>query len=272
MRRYCNQCGTEVDFVGYNGNSHAVLWGNSHAELWENSHAELRENSHAVLGNEGSHCGGEVMNEFMIVDNQVPEQALVTLKEHNKGFLAWAGREDIQIETDEQQTNIQDLLILGRRAQKEVEATLKEYTDPIRAAEKAVRDRFKPYQNLLELVCGRMAQADSAYRQKKTKAIEEARIEAMKAQAAQITEAKDTGEVVDLPTEVIKPIEKTSHANVGTVTYRKDFDIQVVNPDLVPRDLCVPDMVKIRARVKSGVLEIPGCLITQKEIQITRPG
>jgi hypothetical protein len=210
------------------------------------------------------------MNEFMIVDNQVPEQSLVTLKEHNKGFLAWASREEIQIETDEQQTNIQDLLILGRRAQKEVDAKLKEYTDPIRAAEKAVRDLFKPYQNLLELVCGRMSQADSAYRQKKTKAIEEARIAAMKAQAAQITEAKETGEVVDLSTETIKPIEKTSHAHVGTVSYRKDWDIQVVNPDLVPRDLCAPDMGKIRARVKSGVLEIPGCIISEKTIAVTR--
>jgi hypothetical protein len=63
MRKYCNQCGIEVDFVVYKGdqcavlreNSHAVLRGNSHAELrgnshavlWENSHAELRGNSHA---------------------------------------------------------------------------------------------------------------------------------------------------------------------------------------------------------------------------------
>ncbi len=65
MRKYCNHCGVEVDFVEYSGeqyavlrenshavlrgNSHAVLWENSHAELWENSHAVLRENSHAVL-------------------------------------------------------------------------------------------------------------------------------------------------------------------------------------------------------------------------------
>ncbi len=73
MRRYCNHCGMEVEFIEYRenshaelwenshaelrenshavlwGNSHAVLWGNSHAVLWGNSHAELRENSHAEL-------------------------------------------------------------------------------------------------------------------------------------------------------------------------------------------------------------------------------
>jgi hypothetical protein len=47
MRRYCNQCGLEVDFVEYSGDKVAVLRENSHAELRGNSHAELWENSHA---------------------------------------------------------------------------------------------------------------------------------------------------------------------------------------------------------------------------------
>ena len=57
MRQYCNQCGMEVEFEVYKGNSHAVLRGNSHAELWGNSHAVLRDNSHAVLrGNSHAQC------------------------------------------------------------------------------------------------------------------------------------------------------------------------------------------------------------------------
>jgi hypothetical protein len=211
------------------------------------------------------------MTEFMIIDNQVPEQALTTLKEHNKGFLAWANVENIEIETVDQQKNLEDLLIIGRRAQKDVDAELKRYTDPIRAAEKAVRDIFKPYQSLLDLVMGRMNQSVSAWHLKMSKEAEAARIEAMKAQAVQIAEAKETGEIIEFPTEV-KTVEKTSHTHAGTVTYRKDFDIQVVNPDLVPRDLCEPSLPKIRARVKSGVLEIPGCLITEKTITVTRAG
>src|SRR5574343_1668707 len=99
------------------------------------------------------------MTEFMIIDNQVPEQALTTLKEHNKGFLAWANVENIEIENVDQQKNHEDLMIIGRRAQKDVDAVLKSYTDPIRTAEKAVRDIFKPYQSLLDLVMGRINQS-----------------------------------------------------------------------------------------------------------------
>jgi hypothetical protein len=211
------------------------------------------------------------MNEFMIVDNLIPEQALVEMKKHNEGFLVWAARENIVIFNNEEQKNLEDLVILGRRAQKDVDAELKSYTDPIRAAEKSVRDIFESYRNLLKLVDGRMTEAITLWRRKKIAIAEAARVEQMKAQAAQIAEAKETGEIVELQ-EAVKAVEKTSHAHVGTVTYRKDYEVQVVNPDLVPRDLCEPCLPKIRARVKSGVLEIPGCLITEKTIAVTREG
>lgn len=211
------------------------------------------------------------MNEFLLLDKEVPEQALVSLKKQNEGFLAWANIESIEIQNEEQQKNLEDLLILGRRAQKDVDAELKKYTDPIRAAEKAVRDLFKPYQSLLDLVCGRMTQAVTVWNQKQIKEAEALRVEQMKDQVTQIAEAKETGEIIELPTETIE-VKKTSHAHVGTVTYRKDFDIQVVNPDMVPRDLCEPSLSKIRLRVKSGMIEIPGVLITEKTITVTRAG
>jgi len=211
------------------------------------------------------------MNEFLLLDKEVPQQSLIALKKQNEGFLSWANIESIEIQDEEQQKNLEDLLILGRRALKDVDAELKKNTDPIRAAEKAVRDLFRPYQSLLDLVCGRMTSAVTIWNQKKIKEAEAARVEQMKAQVAQIIEAKETGEIIELPTETFE-VKKTSHAHLGTVTYRKDYDIQVVNPDLVPRDLCEPSLSKIRLRVKSGVLEIPGVLITEKTITVTRAG
>ena len=64
---------------------------------------------------------------------------------------------------------------------------------------------------------------------------------------------------------------KTSRANLGTVTYREDIDISIVNPALIPRDLLMPDIPRIKARIKSGA-QVPGVLTTIKLIPITRPG
>jgi hypothetical protein len=55
MRRYCNFCGIEVDFIEYTGTERVILVGNSHGEFWENSHGEFWENSHGVL-RENSHA------------------------------------------------------------------------------------------------------------------------------------------------------------------------------------------------------------------------
>ena len=93
----------------------------------------------------------------------------------------------------------------------------------------------------------------------------------MEAQAARMMEAERTGEVVE-PAELtaVPNVLKTSRAHLGTVTYRDDWDVQVVDATKVPRDLCEPSLPRIRARVKSGVTNIPGVLITKKLVSVAR--
>ena len=98
---------------------------------------------------------------------------------------------------------------------------------------------------------------------------EEAR--ALEAQAARMREAQETGEMVEPPGALSVPnVTKTSRANMGTVTYRDDLDIRVVDPVKVPRDLCQPSLPLIRARVRSGVTNIPGVLVTRKVVSVAR--
>ena len=97
---------------------------------------------------------------------------------------------------------------------------------------------------------------------------------AFKEQAAKVAEAKKTGEVVEIPSaeEVVEAPSKTSQAHLGSVTYRDDFEVTIVNPFLVPRELCDPNISRIRARVKSGVTEIPGVLIAKKYTTVAKGG
>ena len=93
-------------------------------------------------------------------------------------------------------------------------------------------------------------------------------------QAAKATVAKETGEVIPplSSAAITQAPAKTSHSEMGATTYRDLIEIQIVSPDLVPRDLCEPSPTKIRARANSGIREIPGVIITVKQIPVSRAG
>ena len=93
----------------------------------------------------------------------------------------------------------------------------------------------------------------------------------METQAVRMKEAEETGEVVEpLQLPDVPLVVKTSHANLGTVTYRDEWQVQVVDAAKVPRDLCEPSLPRIRARVKSGVTNIPGVLVTKAFVSVAR--
>ena len=59
---------------------------------------------------------------------------------------------------------------------------------------------------------------------------------------------------------------KTIHSEVGSVTFRKDWDFKVIDPVQVPREFTQIDLVAIRKAVKSGTRNIPGVEIFETEI------
>ena len=116
-----------------------------------------------------------------------------------------------------------------------------------------------------------LTRALQQYHAKQVAEAEAARLRQLAQQAARIAEAKDTGEIIELLSQSITPaMAKSSRSNLGMVTYREDYSIEIVGPNLVPRDLCEPSMIKIRARVKSGIIEIPGVLVAKKYVETTR--
>ena len=196
---------------------------------------------------------------------------LQELKKRDESLLRFFV-EAVEITTPEQQKNCEDLLIIGRRSWKTADDKRKELIAPIREAEKQINNLFKPYLSRLELGLTKIDLALKNWNAKQKREAEALMIEQMKINAAQINEALQTGEVFQPEEIVIRPVAKTSYAHVGTVTYKEDWEFTVVDPDLVPRNLCKPDEVKIRAMVKTGAREIAGVLITPRVITTARTG
>ena len=184
--------------------------------------------------------------------------------------------ENVQVTNDEEQKNAEDLYIAAKGAIKEADTIRKSITDPMDEEKRRVMDLFRPYTDIFQRGLTFISKALTDRHAQVVAQQEEERNARLAEEAARMAEiqaeAKETGEVVELQTipDLVAELPKTHKANLGSVTYREDIDVAIVNANLVPRDLCEPSLKKIKARAESGVTDIPGVVISKKYTPIGR--
>ena len=205
----------------------------------------------------------------MIATENNPQTAVEELQSQQEILLRWLDKPVVTNEPEQKQA--EELLISARFAIKQAEEKRKELTRPLDESKKRIMDMFRPYLDRLNIGVTLLTRALQQYHAKQVAEAEAARLTQLAQLAARIAAAKVTGEVIEpLSQAITKAIPKSSRSNLGMVTYREDYNIEIVNPNLVPRDLCEPSMIKIRARVKSGIIDIPGVLVSKKYVETTR--
>lgn len=142
------------------------------------------------------------------------------------------------------------ILVDVKRQYKDLDARMKAITAPMRAAEKGVRELFRPALTAL-------AEAESLLK----KGIADAQAAQANANAAAMAQAQAALAVGDtrgaaLAAHVLTPVQA-----VQGVTTREVWTFRVVDPESVPRELCTPDDAKIRAYIEAGARQIPGVLV-----------
>jgi hypothetical protein len=219
----------------------------------------------------GERPGTTKENPMQQTATQDPDTALQSLEQSSEPLLRWLV--DLKVTGPVTQKNAEDLLISARAAWKQADQKRKELTRPLDEAKSRIIQLFQPYLNRLETGINILNRELTDYHQALEDLQRREQHKALEEQAARMREAATTGEVpqpIDAPS--VPDVPKTSHAHMGTVTYRNGLDIQVVDAAKVPRDLCEPSMPRIRARVKSGVMDIPGVLITPRNTTVARKG
>jgi len=201
------------------------------------------------------------------------ETVVEALEQSQTSLLEWMAKSEVITSLGEQK-NAEDTLIHARQALRNVEAKRKELLEPVNETRDRINELFKPLTERLNMAISAVNRALQGYHAEQARIAEEERMALLAEQAAKLAEAQETGEVIELPsTEVVPEApSKTSRANFGSVTYREDIEVMIVNPLLVPRELCDPNLSRIRARAKSGVKEIPGVLISKKYVTVARGG
>lgn len=196
-------------------------------------------------------------------------QALVKQAETN--FFPWVV-DELVIQTDDQLKNANDMLGIGKKLEKVIEAQRVTDKAPVLAEAKRIDDEYKPVINRVHLGVSRLDAAVLAYHKKK-KAEADALLQMqMIEEAKKIEESKATGEVYEAPAAIVKPVTQTVRGNMSTTSVIQGFNYEIVDPDLVPRELCSPDIAKIKAKHKYDKLPVPGVLITPTERTSTRLG
>lgn len=121
-----------------------------------------------------------------------------------------------------------------------VEAEQKKMTAPVRAAEKAIRDFFRPaltdYQQAERILKEKISLAVRAQTQANDNAMRQAQVAL---EAGKPREAALAANVIE------------STAVPANISVRPRLRFEIVNPDIVPRELCSPDDAKVAAWVKA---------------------
>lgn len=182
------------------------------------------------------------------------------------------------IENDNDLTQASDMLVRVSRVRKDTEKKRKEFTQPLMDYKRKVDNEFKMKSEPLEGIESKIKEAIVVYHDKKE---EEARVEQVRIRKEEEQKQREVEEArqkalkenpeVELPppapVTVITPVEApktTVRSSEGTVSMRKVWAFEIIDPNLVPKRCWSIDETIIRKEISEGQREIPGIKIFQK--------
>ena len=182
------------------------------------------------------------------------------------------------IENTDQEARAVEFLVQTKKRYKIVETKFKEYTAPLKETIKTIKADFDsildPLTEAERIVKNGIRtfrdSEDFRLKEEQRKVLEMAAQEAIRDVADNLTDetlqiAQEASQAV---VEANVEAPKTVNVQSGQARYRKDWKFEVVDPDLVPRNLCVPDSKLIRESIKMGTREIEGIKIWEETTPI----
>lgn len=166
---------------------------------------------------------------------------------------------------------------------KQLDEERKELTRPLDDVKAKIMDKYRPAIEALNSAYKLFDKGLSDYLaiQERIRQEQQRKIEAEADKKRQEAEAKakewaDKGnnkkveEWLDKADNVIAPVV-AEVPKVEGISTRKDWDFEIINPNEVPRDFCIPDEKAIRAFIKAtkGTKPIAGIKIFEKTIIVT---
>jgi hypothetical protein len=164
---------------------------------------------------------------------------------------------------------------------KELDTDRKELTRPLDDVKAKIMDKYRPAieqltqaQRLIDgVISDYLLEQRRIQQEQQRKVEEEARKERERAEAkakewAAKGNEKKAEEWLDKSEAVIAPVIQAPDTKAAGISTREDWDFEITDANLIPRDYLIPDDKTIRAFVKAtkGKKEIPGVKIIAKTV------
>lgn len=145
---------------------------------------------------------------------------------------------------------------------------------PLTETEKGIRNLFRPVLVQYISAINGWKEGLKTWRASQKQISEEKIIEQAQDYWNKRKEAQETGESVPLPDLGMSVMQKTSYHNMGSTSYRKHVKVQIISPNLIPREYCVPSESLIRKEGELALAQgkqmplIEGAIIEVEEIPV----
>lgn len=160
-----------------------------------------------------------------------------------------------------------EMLVQLKRIEAMVEARKKSLTKPLKDAAKAIESQFRPSVEALDRADGLLRAKMLMYRQVVEEAANKARLELIEQSEAAAAEGDNDGALVLAQQAMSTDAAITKHTDTtdGHVSVKMMWAFEVEDLNAIPREFFTLDETKVRAAVRSGVRDIAGVRIFQKE-------
>lgn len=176
------------------------------------------------------------------------------------------------ITTEQDLIGATDALGFIARLKKSIEEKRTFFVKPLNEQVSRINQLFKGYAAPLERADGVIRGKVLGYRQEqeRIRREEEDRLrklqEKEQARLAKLAEKKGLPEPPPPPMPItVMAAPKTVSGSMGTVSAKKVWEFEIVDPMAIPREYLMVDESKIRAVVKAGVRNIPGVRVFEVE-------
>lgn len=221
--------------------------------------------------NDAAPTEGEITAVEIRTDD-LPKKQSIDIIQYNAWSLEARELADlIVIEDDATESQASEAMLRIQKFHKDADADRAEKKAPFFAMGNRIDDVYRPFLSSFMGAIDIIKDKIKNWRIKKEEIRKRLEAEEQERYRREIVEASEhplSGPAVVQPAPAILPAQKATRSEAGTVSERKFWTFEIVDPMQIPRAYLMIDEKAIRAAVKAGVRDIPGVRIFE-DIQIS---
>lgn len=166
------------------------------------------------------------------------KKTLEVIQINNADITKWF--DNPRVTSVAEQKNYEEILAEAKKRLLKVQAEQDKLLAPLKETEKGIRNLFKSTLNKYSTAILSISSILDKWRKQQLALTDAQIVQEATTYIEQQKEATKTGEIIPLPDLGVTALSKTSRHNMGSTTYIPHIIVTISDPNLVPREWCIP--------------------------------